>query len=472
MRKQTRTAAGVVLLAALVAVVTAGVGGDTASAARRSTKRRVVKTTPTTRVAPQADFNIRFVKDEQSVTAGAMATYTFDLSSSSSFPGAVVFDLPNLTDQFTGRVVAQSATSADLEISVPPFANNNSGVFVLRGRSGALVREATFRLNVSARPIPTTTTSAPPPPAASTTIAPAFTLTPTDVSRSSAPGEQQQYVIAVNRTGGFTGNVDFRVDGLPTGTTASFAPNPTSAGTVLYVTPSATTPSGTYLLSIVAQAGSTIHAAAVRLVVVRVGDFTLGMAPTVVNVPAGNDAVTAVNVVPKATTAPGTSPNVQFAASGLPAGAVAIFDPNPANGLTTLRIRTAPTTPLGTYKATITGTSGSFSRSVILTIVIEKGTVGSFGLAASPVSAAVTGGVTTYTYNVTISPNGGFNSTITFVVRNLPPFATASIVAQTATSATIKVTTTANTPTGTFPLLITGTAGALSATIQVDLLVS
>ena len=65
----------------------------------------------------------------------------------------------------------------------------------------------------------------------------------------------------------------------------------------MYITPSDTTPSGTYLLSVVAQAGSTVRAIAVELIVTRTGDFGLSLAPSTVSVPAGNDAVSAINVL-------------------------------------------------------------------------------------------------------------------------------------------------------------------------------
>ncbi len=452
------------------------VGTDSASAAKKRVKRkapvRTTVTNPSTASPVPADFNMQFVQDSQSVTAGDTAQFTFDVTSSATFVGAIVFDLPNLTDKFTGRVIPESATRVRLEINVPPFANTNSGVFVLRGRSGDFTRQAMFRLNVTARPVPTTTTTTPPPTPSSTapSIPAQFTLKPNDISRSAAPGEQQQYNVSIDRSGGFAGSVDLRVDGLPTGTTASFSPNPTTAGTVLYVTPSATTPSGTYLLIIVGQAGTTTRAAAVQLVVRRTGDFTLGLAPNSVTVPAGNDVVSAVNVVPRPVTSP-VAPVVAFSAAGLPAGAVVVFDPNPSNGLTTVRVRTAPSTPVGTYKVTINGTSATFSHSIVLTVVIDKSTVGGFGITANPISATVAPGADT-TYTLAIIPSGGFSSAITFVVRNLPPFAIFSVASQTATTATIKVSTGLTTPTGTFPLQITGTAGALAATVEVALVVS
>ncbi len=464
--KARRTARSRVLIATVLAVglgMTALPGSHPAEAASKSRR----KVTTKKRTSVPVDFGIRFTQDAQAVTAGQTATYTFDVSSSSSFSGIVVFDLPNLTDRFTGRVITDSSTSGRLEITVPPFATTNSGVFLLRGRSGALAREAGFRLNVTARPVPVTTTI---PPTASTTAAPQFTLVPDVLSRSGRPGDQQQFGVAVNRIGGFSGPVAFRLDGLPSGATATFSPNPTTQGTVLYVTPSAATPSGTYLLSIVGEAGSTARATAVVLVVQRTGDFSLGLAPLSVTVPAGNDALAAVNVLPRAGAKSAFAPDVAFTATGLPSGASVIFDPNPSNGLTTIRIRTQAATPAGTSKILITGTSASVARSILLTLVVERGTVGGFAIKAQPESATVAPGAET-TYNVAIAPSGGFASTISFQVKGLPPFATASVIAQTPTSATIKVTTAITTPTGTFPLQLSGTAGALAATVQVALVV-
>ncbi len=456
-RSRARVVVASVLAAGLVLVAVPGTPSASAVTRRRvaTTKKRV-----------PVDFGIRFIQDAQAVTAGQTATYTFDTSSSSSFRGIVVFDLPNLTDRFTGRIVTESASRGRLEITVPPFATTNSGVFVLRGQGGSLEREALFRLNVTARPVVTTSTVAP---TASTTVAPQFTLVPDVLSRAGAPGEQQQFGVTVNRIGGFSGAIDFRLDGLPAGASSNFSPSPTTQSTVLYVTPSAATPSGTYLLSVVGQAGSTTRATAVLLVVRRTGDFALGLAPLSVTVPAGNDAVAAVNVLPR----PGTvfAPDVAFTATGLPSGASVIFDPNPSNGLTTIRVRTQPTTPVGTSKITIVGRSASVTRTIVMSLVVERSTVGGFALAAQPESQTVAPGADT-AYTVAIAPSGGFSSSITLGLKGLPPFATATVVSQTATSASIKVSTGITTPTGSFPLQISGTAGNLSATVQVTLVVA
>ena len=243
---------------------------------------------------------------------------------------------------------------------------------------------------------------------------------------------------------------------------------------MLYVTPSGSTPSGTYLLSIVGLAGSTTRAAAVQMIVRRNGDFTLSLAPTSVSVPVGNDAVSAINVSPRVGSTSPIPPDVTFTASGVPAGMVVLFDPNPSNGLTTVRVRVPVGMSLGSKKLTITGTSGPVAQNVTLTVVVLKSTTGGFGLSASPPSLTVTPGAEV-NYSLAIVPAGGFASPIDLVVKNLPPFSTATIVGQTATAATVKIATSTGaagtTPTGTFPLQITGTSGSLSATVQVNLVV-
>lgn len=470
-RKPFAALAAIIAMSAAVVFMADGLIGQQAGAARRTVRR------------PAANFNVRINGDAKSVTAGQTAVYNVNVSRSTGLSGTVVFDLPNLTERFTGRIIAETSSQVRLEITVPPIANTNSGVFILRGRRGNLTRQALFRLNVEALPIATVPPTTLPPPSASTTIAPQFTIAPSVLLQTGPPARTFQYGINVNRSAGFVGPVDLRVDGLPSGATANFSPNPTTAGSVLYVTTGPNTPSGTYILSVVATAGSTQRFAAVQLSVVRVGDFSLALAPNSVSAPAGNDIVTAVNVfaligqkpiiVPPAGTVL-TAPDVTFLAVGLPQGSTAVFDPNPSNGLTSLRIRTSATTPAGSYNLRVIGASGSFNHSVTLrmqVLSLTKSPVGGFGLIGAPSVASVNPGMAT-NFSVTIVPNGGFNSPIDFTARNLPPFATATFVRGPGNSVLMQVLTSPTTPSGTWPVLITGTSGPLSATIQVSLVVT
>lgn len=460
---QTKRLVGVVSLAAasLLAVSAPSTGAAT------KVKAKPKKTLTVQKRPAATNFRIKFLDDVKSVTAGETATYRLTVTPASSLKGNVIFDLPNLTDQFTAQLFEEEGANVRLEISVPPLASTNSGVFLLRSQYGTKTDQAVFRLNVTARPIPTTTTVVAPAPNA---VVPKFTVSADVASRTARPGEQQQYGITVGRSDGYTGPVTFRVDGLPDGTTANFAPNPTTASTVLYITPTESTRSGRYPISVVAIAGPTVRVTSVELVVRRIGgDFSLGVAPIAVTAPRGNDAVAALNVLPKTGTV--ATPDVTFTASGLPAGATAVFEPNPSNGLGTVRIRTTAATPLGAFAVTITGTSGTVTSSATLRVTVVEGrTTPGFGLVAVPATQQVSVG-SSANYDVAITPSGGFNAPISFRVNGLPALASYALVSQTATSAVIRINTAATTPSGTSKLQIIGTSGTLSATVETTLVV-
>ena len=62
---------------------------------------------------------------------------------------------------------------------------------------------------------------------------------------------------------------------------------------------------------------------------------------------------------------------VGLGVSGLPAGATASFDPNPASSSSTLTVTTTTTTPAGSYTLTVTGTSGGLSHTAQATLTVQ-----------------------------------------------------------------------------------------------------
>ena len=69
--------------------------------------------------------------------------------------------------------------------------------------------------------------------------------------------------------GGFTGSVSLSVDGLPSGATGSFSPNPATSSSTLSVTASASTPTGSKTLTMTGASGSLAHSTTVTLLVKR-----------------------------------------------------------------------------------------------------------------------------------------------------------------------------------------------------------
>ena len=97
-----------------------------------------------------------------------------------------------------------------------------------------------------------------------------------------------------------------------------------------------------------------------------------------------------------------------------------------------------------------------------------------FSLSATPISQTVVQGNGT-SYTVNLAPSGGFSGTVSFSVSGLPSGASDSFNPTSVTgsgSTTLTVTTSANTPAGSYPLTITGTSGSLTHTTSVTLVVN
>src|SRR5205807_2477503 len=136
----------------------------------------------------------------------------------------------------------------------------------------------------------------------------------------------------------------------------------------------------------------------------------------------------------------------------------------------TLSVTTSPSTPMGAYTLTLTGVSGSLTRTTTVTLVVNSPP--DFTLAASPASQTVVQGNST-SYSVTINPTGGFSNSVTRSVSGLPGGATGSSnPTPSPASSTLSVTTSATTPTGSYTLTLTGISGSLTRTTTVALSVA
>jgi hypothetical protein len=93
-----------------------------------------------------------------------------------------------------------------------------------------------------------------------------------------------------------------------------------------------------------------------------------------------------------------------LSASGLPAGASGSFAPNPATTSSTLSATTSASTPAGTYPITITGVSGSLTRTTTVMLTVMHGSV-AFDAAVSSGYRFVATTVTTPSFVVGSGPN-------------------------------------------------------------------
>jgi len=293
--------------------------------------------------------------------------------------------------------------------------------------------------------------------------APDYTLSGTPSSQTVTPGGATSYGLTVSGKNGFTGPVALTANGLPTGATASFAPNPATTSSTLSATTASTTPPGTYTLTITGTSGALTHTTTVTLIVVA-PDFALSASPVSQTVMQGSPTSYNVSLIP----ANGFGDAVTLSVSGLPTAASGTFAPNPVTGSSTLSVTTNPSTPAGNYTLTITGTNGTLTHTTTVSLVVIAP---DFTVNASPASQTVTQG-NSAGYNVIITPTNGFSGPVTFSVTGLPTGATASFVPNPATTSSILMVTAGSaTPAGTYTLTITGTSGSLTHTKTVTLVV-
>jgi hypothetical protein len=299
-----------------------------------------------------------------------------------------------------------------------------------------------------------------------------FSLSDTPGSQTVTAGAVTSYTTTVTPSGGFIGNVNLSVSGLPNGSSASFnAASVHGSGTSsLSVLTSGSTPTGSYPLTITGTSGSLRHSTTATLVVAPTPaqNFTVSSTPGSQTVTAGQTVIYSATVAPTS----GFTGTVNFTASGLPAGATANFNPSSVtnSGTTVVSIATTAATPVGTYPLTITAASGSLAHSTTMVLVVSS--AGDFAIDVSPTSQTVIAG-RTVSYTTTLFSSGGFTGNVTLSISGLPSEATGifsptSIDGGSGTS-TLNISTNPSTPAGSYILTVTGTDGTMTRSVSTTL---
>lgn len=296
-----------------------------------------------------------------------------------------------------------------------------------------------------------------PPPTTPPTTRPSgtFALRADNPTITVAAGQTARFGITVDRSGGYSGPVTFTSSALPAGTTANFAPNPTSQSTNFYVTPSAATPDGDYRLtaSAVGTPGTAPVTATMVLSVRNVADFALTV-PATFTVTAGT-----INQLDLPLRQLGSSTaTVTLDVGGMPLGMSATFTPNPTFGQTTLTLSTAASVPAGNYALTITGRAGSVVHQYPLTVIVPGPP--DFALAVPPTASVAIG--STALVPIGFTSLSSTVPTATMGITGLPGGVTGAFTPNpTFGNTTLSLTAASSAPAGTYPLVITATAGTV-----------
>jgi hypothetical protein len=296
---------------------------------------------------------------------------------------------------------------------------------------------------------------------------PSFTLASSPASVNIAQGGSGTSTITVTPQNGFSASVTLSATGLPSGVTASFSANPTTSTSTLTFMASATAVAGTVTVTINGNSGTLTNSTTLSLTVTSTPpSFSLSASPNAVAITivggAGSGTST-IAVVPDG----GFSGNVTVAASGLPKGVTAAFNPNPAVSTSVLTLTAGSTAKAGTATVTITGTSGSLSSSTTIALTVKP--LGNFTLVASPKTLTVAQG-SSGTSTITITPTDTFDQNVTLTASGLPSGVTASFGSNPATSSsTLTLAVSNSAAVGTATITITGTSGSLVHTTAVKL---
>ena len=194
--------------------------------------------------------------------------------------------------------------------------------------------------------------------------------------------------------------------------------------------------------------------------------FGLASSASTLAINAGTSGSSTIAISPQN----GFSSSVNLAASGLPAGVTASFNPATATTASTLTLTASSSAVSSKSTITITGTSATQTNTAQLSLKVTGPPA--FTMAASPATLSIAQGVTA-NRTISIAPQNGFTGAVALAVTGLPMGVTASFTpASTTKTSKLILTASSSASLGTSTIAITGTSGSLSATASETLTIT
>jgi subtilase family serine protease len=306
-----------------------------------------------------------------------------------------------------------------------------------------------------------------------TVTVPSFTLASSAGAVSLTQGLSNTVTLAATATGGFNGAVALAATGSPNGLAVGFSPSSItgSGSSIVTFKAAATTAPGSYSIVLTGTSGMLQKS---TTVVVSVGAASLSLASPTPSLNVLQGASTSVSLTTAATGV--LAAPVTLTASGVPSGVSAAFSATsttpPAS--VTLSFVVGATAVAGTYPVTVTGTSGSVTAKLTLTLVVAAPLRPSFVFAVGATALTLTHGTST-TFTVQSASTGSASVTVALSQTGLPAGVTAAFSATSisGTGAAVVTLTAAPTAThGTSVASFSGTAAGATQTSTVALTVN
>jgi hypothetical protein len=197
------------------------------------------------------DFALSASPSSSTVTQGGSATYGVTVSPQGGFGGSVDLTASGLPAGATATFNPPSTTSTST-LSVTTSSSTPAGSYPLTitGTSGSLTHTTSVTLVVQS--------SAP---------AADFGLGASPSSQTVGRGGAASYTVTITRLNGFTSPVTLSVQGLPSRTSGSFSPNPTTSSSTFTISTSRNTAKGTRTLTITGTSGGLTRTTTVTLTI-------------------------------------------------------------------------------------------------------------------------------------------------------------------------------------------------------------
>jgi len=305
---------------------------------------------------------------------------------------------------------------------------------------------------------------------------PGFTLNASTKTLALAQNLGGSFNVTVAPTNGFNGQVTFTTTGIPSGVNTFLNPTTSASGTSLTVFVPAGIPVGTYPITMTGTSGTVTASTTVNLTIAGQAAFSLSAASKTLSVAQGTSGSDAITMVP----VNGFSAAASFAASGYPPGVSCTFAPQTSSSGTTLSVSVSPSAVPGNYPVTVTAgvaatpNASAFTETTsVIVAVTAASTAPTFSLGVNPASVTlIHGGSTGATTAVAVNPGSGFNGTVSFSLAGIPPNLNyAFLRASSASGTTLVLYANSSVSPGTYAVSIVGTAGTVSASTKLALVI-
>ena len=305
-----------------------------------------------------------------------------------------------------------------------------------------------------------------------------FTISASPASLSVAQNGQGATTITTTISGGFNSSISLSATGAPPGAGISFnpvtIPAPGSGSSTMTITVLHLTKLGTYPITVTGSGGGIKQSTTVTLTVVASQDFSLSASPASVSIVQGNQGTSTIT----STIVGGFNNSVSLSSAGAPSGTTVSFNPAtipaPGSGNSTMTITVGNSTVPGVYPITVAGNGGGNQRYTTVTLTVIAGP--NFALGGVPSSLSIPQGNQGMA-TITTFACCGFNNSISLAASGAPPgtgvnLNPGTIPAPGSGASIMTLTVGSNTPTGIYPITVTGNGGGVKQTTTVTLTVT